>query len=114
MDGAEAIQLDSLDREATTTARTEVVVVARERDNRRASFDGSEWHMLGKSFPRSEVKFFSQIIILYVVIFTCLANLSIGSGDLKSVWISLLCSSLGYLMPAPGIRKQKRDEVRLD
>ena len=77
-----------------------------------ASISGaSEWYMCGKVFPRSEVKFFTQVLILYVVIFTCLANLSIGHDELKSVWITLLSSCLGCILSSPTISKGRRDKV---
>ena len=68
-----------------------------------------EWGVLGKQFPRSEVRFFAQVFILYVVIVTCLVNLSLGKGDLTSLWISLLSSCIGYLLPSPYIKKTPKN-----
>ena len=67
--------------------------------------EDKEWGILGKQFPRSEIKFFTQVIILYIVIITCLVNLSLGKSDLTALWISLLSSCIGYLLPSPYIRK---------
>ena len=72
-----------------------------------------QWIMMGRTFPRSEVRYFCQVTILYVVIFTCLANLSVGSGKLNALWISLLSSCIGYLLPSPHIsrRAENRNAV---
>ena len=71
----------------------------------------SQWVMMGKRFPSSEVKFFSQTIILYIVIITCLANLTIADSDMRSVWISLLCSCLGCILPSPTISSRLQRET---
>ena len=58
------------------------------------------WHVFGKRVPRSEIVFFSQVIIIYIVIITCIINLTTYNGR-QEVWIALLSSSLGYLLPQP-------------
>ena len=60
------------------------------------------WSICGEVVPRDEVVFFTQTIILYVVIVVCLVNLSIGSEN-QSVFIGLLSSSLGYMLPNPSL-----------
>ena len=75
--------------------------------SRQSSTTSNQWFMWGRAFPRAEVKFFTQVIILYVVILTCLANLTVGKGELKSVWISLLGSCLGCLLPSPSIKSKE-------
>ena len=64
------------------------------------------WMFLGRSVPKVEVVFFTQIIIIYVVILTCIVNLSLGNGD-SNLWTALLSSSLGYLLPNPSVKRQK-------
>ena len=66
---------------------------------------GSRWHLFGYKFPRHEVVYFSQIIIIYMVILTCLINLTIGRGE-SNLWTALLASCLGYMMPNPSINKK--------
>lgn len=63
-----------------------------------------EWKMLGKS--KIELMYFSQIIVLYVVIITCILNLSLHNGD-SNLWVALLSSSLGYMLPNPRLKKSK-------
>jgi hypothetical protein len=66
----------------------------------------SHWHLFGRKFPKNEVVFFVQIIIVYVVILTSLVNLTLRHCDNSEgkLWIALLSSSLGYLLPNPTIR----------
>src|SRR5215469_9957679 len=49
--------------------------------------------------------FFSQVVAILAVIVACVVNLSIGA-DKTELWASLLSGSLGYLLPAPKIRKK--------
>ena len=79
----------------------------------RMSETNRDWGILGKRFPRSEVRFFAQVLILYVVIITCLVNLSLGKSDLSSLWITLLSSSIGYMLPSPTIQKPHKSERSL-
>jgi hypothetical protein len=58
------------------------------------------WKLFGHNVPKPEIIFFSQVIIIYVVVITALANITAANGD-RTVWISLLCSCLGYLLPSP-------------
>ena len=72
------------------------------------STDASHWIMFGEHFPSSEIRFFAQVFILYVIIITCLANLTVGKSDLNSLWISLLCSSTGLLLPSPQFTRRNK------
>lgn len=67
--------------------------------------DKEVWNVLGYPVPKQEVVFFSQIIILYIVIIISLVNLSLQNGD-QNLWISFLSASIGYLLPNPTIKKQ--------
>lgn len=60
------------------------------------------WNILGQRMPESEVVFISQVILVYTVIITCIVNLSLQKGD-SSLWICLMSSCLGYLLPNPKI-----------
>jgi len=71
-----------------------------------SSVDTKSWHLLGYSTPKSQIIFFAQIIIIYLVISVSLINLSIGNGD-SNLWAALLCSSFGLLLPAPSIKPSK-------
>ena len=60
------------------------------------------WSVFGRRVPRSEIVFFSQILIIYTVISVSLYNLTSGNGK-SNLWIALLASCLGYLLPNPSI-----------
>ena len=63
----------------------------------------SHWNIFGKRLPKSEIVYFSQVIIIYLVIITCIVNLSVNNGD-SNLWTALLSSCLGYILPAPKIK----------
>lgn len=63
------------------------------------------WKVFGKKMPKSEIVFFSQIIILYIVIITCIVNLSVGNGE-SNLWTALLSSSIGYILPNPSVKRK--------
>jgi hypothetical protein len=62
------------------------------------------WKWFGMNYPRQEVVFFAQIIIIYAVIIASIINLSIGGGN-TNLWTVMLSSCLGYLLPNPSIKK---------
>lgn len=64
------------------------------------------WNIFGYSIPKQEVVYFSQIFALYIVIFVCLVNLSIGN-DRNDIWISLLSACIGYILPNPSLKQRK-------
>ena len=55
------------------------------------------------SLPRSEVVFFTQIFIIFVIIGTSLYKLCFNhlNCDEKPIWISLLSSAVGFILPNP-------------
>lgn len=63
----------------------------------------NQWKWFGLKYPKQEVVFFSQIFILYIVIVASIVNLSI-SNDNTNLWITLLSSSIGYMLPNPSIK----------
>jgi hypothetical protein len=84
-------------REATTSSdnqQSDVIVHPLENGN---------WKVFGRRVPKSELVFFSQVIILYAVVCMCLFNLTTGRGD-SNLWSALLSGSLGYLLPNPKIK----------
>ena len=51
------------------------------------------------------IAFFCQVVAVYIVIIISLLNLTRGA-DNKELWVSLLSSSVGYLLPAPILTKK--------
>ena len=66
----------------------------------------TKWTFLGHSTSKSQAVFLAQIIILYIVIITSIVNLSMQHPD-KTLWTSLLCSALGYMLPNPSYKPQR-------
>jgi hypothetical protein len=64
------------------------------------------WQIMGYKVPKSEIVFFCQIIMLYTVIITCIVNLSL-SHPLNELWVGLLSSSIGFLLPNPSIKERR-------
>ena len=69
---------------------------------------GDSWYILGRKVAKSETVFFSQIIIVYIVVIICIVNLSLDRGN-SNLWTALLSSSLGYLLPNPKIKSQPKN-----
>ena len=65
------------------------------------------WHMFGRRVPRSEIVFCCQTLLVYVVVVTSLVNITLSNGPLN-LWIALLSSGLGYLLPHPSLDKTDR------
>ena len=71
--------------------------------NKNSSLTGS-FKIFGKRIRKLEITFIFQVIILYIVIITCIINLSLKNGT-SELWVSLLSYSLGCLLPSPKIKK---------
>ena len=71
---------------------------------RRESNSVNDWKVCGREVPRSELVFFSQVIIIYIVVCLCLFNLTTGRDD-SNLWSALLSGCMGYLLPNPTIKK---------
>ena len=66
----------------------------------------SEWYVINRKFPRSQITFLCQIIIVAIIVVSSVINLSLENGD-KTLWSTLLASSLGYVLPNPTIKSRK-------
>ena len=58
---------------------------------------------------RNHFGFWSQIFIIYIVIITCIVNLSIANGN-SNLWTALLSSCLGYILPNPKLKKSAQTD----
>lgn len=70
------------------------------------SSEREEWNVFGYHIPKLEVVYFSQVTALYILIISCLINLSFRN-DKNELWCSLLSASIGYLLPNPSIKRDK-------
>ena len=65
-----------------------------------------DWSFCGKNIPKSEIVFFSQIIAIHFVVGFSIYYITDGNQNIN-LWISLLSSCLGYLLPLPIIKRRK-------
>ncbi len=68
--------------------------------------DNGRWHLFGRRMPKSEIVFFVQVFLIYIVVITSIVNLTINKDEGK-LWTALLSSSFGYLLPNPTLKKNK-------
>ena len=65
----------------------------------------TSWRVCGSKLPSKEVVFFTQVLVVLIVLITCVVNLSLQQGD-QILWKYLLCSIIGYILPNPSLPKQ--------
>lgn len=53
---------------------------------------------------RSLIVYVIQVSAILMMICVCVANLSLHDKD-KEMWLSLLCTSMGYLLPSPKVKR---------
>ena len=58
---------------------------------------------VGTRVPRDEVVFLCQMLVIFTVVATSVHNLS-TTTEQSELWIALLSSSLGYILPNPRLR----------
>ncbi len=72
-------------------------IVFDEDDNERRS-----WIFFGKHLPRSEIVFLCQTVLVFVlVIFSVICLALAETCEESTVWVAILSSSVGYMLPAP-------------
>ena len=63
----------------------------------------SRWHFCGHVLPRSEIVFFIQVTLVFIVAIVSIVNITVQHPD-SQLWIALLSSSVGYLLPSPTLK----------
>ena len=99
------IDNDSISDVSTTSMRTQ----APKRTHTPKRRPLSTWIFMGRELPRSEIVFFSQMSIIVCVVVAAIYNLT-TSHEGRSLWITLLSSSLGYILPNPSIERRQPAE----
>ena len=62
------------------------------------------WTFLGTSFPKAEIEYFCQILLVYAIVVTAIVNLSLHS-HYTELWVSLLSSAIGHALPSPTLHR---------
>ena len=69
---------------------------------------------------KSKVCFYTQTLVIVIIVTACIINMSLGNGD-QTAWTGLLSTSLGILLPQPGVnwskaqtrnKKKKKDKQK--
>ena len=72
-------------------------------ENGDSKTDKKDFSFCGNRVPKNQVTYLSQIIVIYGIIITAIVHLSLQSPN-KELWLVLLSSSLGYILPSPGLK----------
>ena len=80
------------------------------RDSPDFGFDISPAPSMVESKPftkKNFVVYIVQLVVLTIVILVALVNLSLGlQQDNKDMWVAMLSSCIGYLLPAPTYKRK--------
>jgi FtsH-binding integral membrane protein len=68
--------------------------------------NAERWSVLGRRMPKSEIVYFFQMLVVFIIIITSIVNLSLQNGQ-KELWLTLLSSAIGYALPSPTITDPK-------
>lgn len=61
--------------------------------------------------PKNRVTYVVQVLTVFTIVVASLIQLSLGSTD-KELWLVLLSTSVGYILPSPGLKYYKADQNR--
>jgi hypothetical protein len=68
-----------------------------------------EENILAKFDKISIVVYVTQVVLVYIVVIVSLYNLTTHPQEEGKLWTALLSSSLGVLLPAPRVKRNKND-----
>ena len=68
------------------------------------------WHIGEVCISRSLIVYILQVLVIYIVIITSIYNLTRGycSQSDQKLWVAILSSCIGYLLPNPTLSVQNR------
>jgi hypothetical protein len=82
-------------------------------ENGTKSTTSEKFSFCGNRIPKNQFTYISQIIIIYAIVVTSIVHLSIQSPN-RELWLILLSSSLGYILPSPGLKYIKPNQSQFD
>ena len=68
------------------------------------------WQFYKAKFPKEEIIYFCQVLMVYIVMIISIVNLCISDTD-TWLWSSLVSGSVWCLLPSPWIRSKKENGV---
>ena len=66
----------------------------------------SGWYFRKNKTLGPEAAFFSRALIIFVVIASCIFNLSKADKEVETLWTTLQAMCLGYMLPAPRLPRK--------
>ena len=64
------------------------------------------WCLSGHTVSKHQIVFFTQVILVYIVVIASIVNISLGIAD-QNIWVILLSSAIGYLLPSPSLKNER-------
>lgn len=71
--------------------------------------DFEAWDSSAEDDTKSMICFYTQTIVILIIVVACVINMSLGNGD-QTAWTGLLSTSLGIILPQPGVNWSKIKE----
>ena len=66
----------------------------------------SEWPVFGTKLPKSEIVYFTQVVLIFGVVITSVLMLTVyKEPESNQFWTALLSSAIGYILPHPSLKK---------
>lgn len=97
----------SLSKTGEISPEREPFKICEESDLQGGRAVSSDCVVCGNRLPKNRVTFIAQIVAIYGIIIVSAVNLSINSGSNQELWIALLSSAVGYVLPSPGLKYRK-------
>ena len=63
-------------------------------------------HVYGR--PSRNIVFYAQILIIVIVVVASIVNLSLNSTNHTELWVAVLSTSLGAVLPSPKLKPMKK------
>ena len=64
---------------------------------------GRAWCCSGSRVPKAEIVYLCQVLLILSIVLASIYNLTNQQGD-QQLWVALLSSCMGYLLPNPSIK----------
>lgn len=63
----------------------------------------SDWSWCGTRVPKNQVTYLTQVVLVFGIIAVSLSQIILQSSD-RELWLVLLSTSIGYVLPSPRLR----------
>lgn len=95
---SEAATCETLLNKTNTTDKTEAP-----EEKSLQSMPVTDWSWCGARLPKNQVTYMTQIILVYGIIAVSLSQIILQSSD-RELWLVLLSTSIGYVLPSPRLK----------